>query len=74
MTGVLIKGEIWAQTHPQGKCYTNMKAEIGVINLFTNEHQILSSTTRQWERGLAQSLPSPSLRRNKLASTLILNF
>lgn len=56
MTGVLIKGEIWAQTYPRGKCYMNMKAEIGAISLYTKEHQIAS---RNWERGLAQSPSQP---------------
>lgn len=53
MTGILLKGEMWAQTHA---CHMQMKAGIGERHLPPEEQQ----PTRSQKRGVEKVFPPSS--------------
>lgn len=58
IAGVLIKGEIWAQTltHTQGECHVKTMAAVGVVLLQTEGYQRLPAASRSSGWGMGQFL------------------
>lgn len=63
MTGVLVKGDIWTQAHPQGESDVNMKAKLRLMYLQAPRGPEIA---RSEERGMKQILPHSPHRQGTL--------